>query len=248
MRAIISDIHSNLEALEAVLADMAQYDVEDTYCLGDVIGYGPNPRECLDLIMTCRVTVLGNHDQAVIFDPMNFNPTAHKATMWTRDQLEAPVPSRQAADRRWEFLAECPRTHREDDVMYVHASPRHPLNDYIFPEDVYKATKMERLFRLIDAACFHGHTHVPGVITEDLQFYAPEDIEYCYRLDGRKTFVNVGSVGQPRDGDWRACYALLDGDTVYYRRVEYDVEATVQKIYGVEELDDFLGTRLREGR
>ncbi len=250
MRAIISDVHGNLEAFEAVLADLAQYDVREVYCLGDVVGYGPNPRECLDLVMErCRVMVLGNHDQAAIFDPSNFNPHAERATFWTRSQLEAPVPTRQRADRRWEYLAECPRLHREDTVLYVHASPRHPINDYIFPEDVYNQAKMERLFRLNERYCFHGHTHLPGIITEELQFHAPEEIEYRYQLDGRKTFINVGSVGQPRDGDWRACYVIVDeDDVVYYRRVEYDLETTARKIYEVEELDNFLGDRLRDGR
>ena len=250
MKAIISDIHANLEAFQAVLEDIRQYDVDAIYCLGDVVGYGPNPRECIDLVMErCAVTMLGNHDQGAVFDPKGFNGVAERAIYWTRVQLEAPVPSQPASDRRWEFLGECPRTHKEDDVLYLHASPRHPINDYIFPEDIYHQAKMERLFRLIDRYCFHGHTHVPGIITESLQFHAPDEIDYCWKLDGRKTFINVGSVGQPRDADWRACYVLLDSDnTVYYRRVEYDVEATIQKIYDEPELDDFLGNRLREGR
>jgi diadenosine tetraphosphatase ApaH/serine/threonine PP2A family protein phosphatase len=231
-----------------VLADIERHGVEEIYCLGDVVGYGPNPRECIDLVMKCKVVVLGNHDQGAIFDPMGFNGAAERAIFWTRDQLELPVPTRQRADRRWEFLGECPRAHREEGDLYVHASPRHPLNDYIFPEDVYNQSKMERLFRSIERYCFHGHTHVPGVITENWQFYAPDEIDYVYRLDGRKTFLNVGSVGQPRDGDWRACYVLLDGDTVRYQRVEYDVMTTVQKIYEVPQLDNFLGSRLREGR
>jgi predicted phosphodiesterase len=248
MRVILSDIHSNLEALQAVLDDIERHGVREIYCLGDVVGYGPNPRECVDLVMRCKVTVLGNHDQGAIFDPMGFNGAAERAIFWTRDQLEAPVPNRQRADRRWEFLGECQRIHKEEDFLFLHASPRSPLNDYIFPEDIYDQAKMERRFRGIDRYCFHGHTHLPGVITEALQFYGPEELDYTYRLDGRKTFVNVGSVGQPRDGDWRACYVLLDGDTVRYRRVEYDVESTIQKIYGIDELDNFLGDRLRDGR
>jgi predicted phosphodiesterase len=249
MRAILSDIHGNLEALEAVLADLAQYAVTEIYCLGDIVGYGPNPRECLDRVMEFRVVVMGNHDQAAIFDPQNFNPHAERATFWTREQLEIPVPSRQRADRRWEFLAECPRKHTEGEFLYVHASPRHPLNDYVFPEDVYNQPKMDRLLRLIDRYCFHGHTHLPGIITEDLTYHAPDEVEYRWQLDHRKTFVNVGSVGQPRDGDWRACYVILDEDNVvYYRRVEYDVETTIQKIYDIDELDNFLGDRLRDGR
>jgi diadenosine tetraphosphatase ApaH/serine/threonine PP2A family protein phosphatase len=94
---------------------------------------------------------------------------------------------------------------------------------------------------------------VPGIFTEQLpddlyQFTSPEEIDYCHRLDDRKTLCNVGSVGQPRDGDWRACYVLLDEHTINYRRVEYDVEATIKKIYAVPDLENFLGDRLRDGR
>ena len=107
---------------------------------------------------------------------------------------------------------------------------------------------MERIFALVDRYCFQGHTHVPGIFTESLQFLSPEEFDYVYRLDGRKTLCNVGSVGQPRDGDWRACYVLLDDNVIRYRRVEYDIETTIKKVYAVPELDNFLGDRLRDGR
>ena len=248
MKAIISDIHRNLEALQAVLDDIAQYQVEGICCLGDVIGYGPNPRECLDLVMDCQVCLLGNHDQAVMFDPMQFNPTAERAIQWTRRQLEAAGQNRPQQEKRWEFLAERPMRHREDPFLYVHGSARNPINEYVFPEDIYSPRKMEQIFALVERYCFQGHTHVPGIFTENLQFLSPEEIDYAHPLDGRKTLCNVGSVGQPRDGDWRACYVLLEDDTIYYRRVEYDVNATIQKIYAVPELENFLGDRLREGR
>jgi diadenosine tetraphosphatase ApaH/serine/threonine PP2A family protein phosphatase len=137
---------------------------------------------------------------------------------------------------------------KEDGFLYVHGSARNPLNEYVFPEDIYNLRKMERIFSQIDKYCFQGHTHVPGVFTESLQFYSPEEIDYVYELDGRKTMINVGSVGQPRDGDWRACYVLLDGKTVRFRRVEYDIETTIKKIYDVVDLERFLGDRLRDGR
>lgn len=248
MKALISDIHSNLEALQAVLADIAQQSVEAIYCLGDVIGYGPNPRECLDLVMHAPVVLMGNHDQAVLFDPMNFNPVAERATMWTRNQLDRPVPNRAAADRRWEFLAERPLRHRDGDFLLVHGSPRNPLNEYIFPEDIYAEGKMRSIFTQVPRYMFQGHTHVPGIFTEKLEYYSPEEINHEYTLDGRKTLCNVGSVGQPRDGDWRACYVLLDGNTIRFRRIQYDVETTVGKIREIEELDDFLAERLRGGR
>ena len=248
MKALISDIHANLEALEAVLEDIKAQKVDAVYCLGDVVGYGPNPRECIDLVMDLPLVLLGNHDQGAMFDPEGFNTAAERAIFWTRAQLEAPGESRSKREKRWEFLAERPRCHREDSVLYVHGSARDPLNEYVFPEDVYNPRKMERIFAHIDRYCFQGHTHVPGIFTESMQFYSPEEVDYVYELDGRKTMVNVGSVGQPRDGDPRACYILFDDKTLRYRRVEYDVETTIRKIYEIPDLDNFLADRLRDGR
>ena len=107
---------------------------------------------------------------------------------------------------------------------------------------------MEKIFSLIEHHCFQGHTHVPGVFTQSLNFLSPEEMGYEYRLTEEKTMINVGSVGQPRDGDPRACYVVLEDGTIRYRRLEYPVEQTVKKIYDVPELDKFLGDRLREGR
>jgi diadenosine tetraphosphatase ApaH/serine/threonine PP2A family protein phosphatase len=253
VKAIISDIHSNLEAFQAVLKDIEGHDVEEIYCLGDVVGYGPNPCECLDLAMQFRVVLLGNHDQGAIWDPDGFNPPAERAIFWTREQLEAPSANRQLKERRWDFLNDRPRTHRENGLLFVHGSARNPLNEYVFPEDIYNHRKMERIFALVDRYCFQGHTHVPGIFTEQVpedlyQFHSPEEVDHVYRLDERKMLCNVGSVGQPRDGNPQACYVLLSDDTIRYRRVDYDVETTIKKIYAVPELENFLGDRLREGR
>jgi diadenosine tetraphosphatase ApaH/serine/threonine PP2A family protein phosphatase len=245
VKALISDIHSNLEGLQAVLDDARSQGVEEIYCLGDVIGYGPNPRECIDLVMDCRICLLGNHDQGALFDPEGFNTGAERAIFWTRDQLESPGADNM---RRCEFLGERPRFHREDPFLFVHGSPRNPLNEYVFPEDIYNQRKMEKIFSLVDRYCFQGHTHVPGVFTESLSFHMPDQIGYQYHLGDEKVMINIGSVGQPRDGDPRACYVLLDDHEVRYRRVEYDVNTTVEKIYAIPELDNFLGDRLREGR
>ena len=252
-RALISDIHGNLEALEVVLDDIKAQGIAEIYCLGDIIGYGPNPRECIDRVMErCAVTLLGNHDQGAMFDPDGFNIGAERAIFWTRGQLESPI-DRDNNERRWEFLGELPRSHRNGSFLFVHGSPRNPLAEYIFPEDIYNHRKMERLFQLVDRYCFQGHTHVPGIFTEQLpddlyQFHSPEEIEYVHKLDNRKTLCNVGSVGQPRDGDWKACYILLDDSTIRYRRVEYDIDTTVKKIYAIPDLENFLGDRLRDGR
>ena len=248
VKAIISDIHSNFEALSAVLEDISKQGVNEIYCLGDVIGYGPNPRECIDQIMNCKVVLLGNHDQGALFDPDGFNRAAEMAIMWTRQQLELPSETRGIQAKRWEFLAERPRSFRENGYLFVHGSARNPLNEYVFPEDIYNQRKMERIFTLVERYCFQGHTHVPGIFTEGLQFHTPDDLGGAYKLEGHKTLCNVGSVGQPRDLDPRACYVMLDDDTIRFRRVEYDIDTTVKKIYAIPELENFLGDRLREGR
>lgn len=246
LRALISDIHSNLEALEAVVEDIQKFDVDQVYCLGDVVGYGPDPCECIDLVRECDVVLLGNHDNGALYDPEGFNANAERAIFWTRAQLEREDSEKVA--ERWDFLNERPRRHKDGDFLFVHGSARNPLNEYVFPEDIHLHRKMEVIFQFIDKYCFQGHTHVPGVFTEKLTFHTPAELEYQYRLDGAKTMINVGSVGQPRDGDPRACYVLLEDDLVKFRRVEYDVEKTIKKIHGIPELDRFLGDRLREGR
>ena len=247
-RAIISDVHGNLEALQAVLDEIASLRISEIYCLGDTVGYGPNPRECLDRIAECQIVLLGNHEQGVMFDPTGWGQTAQKAIYWTRGQLEEAGESRQHREKRWEFIAGLPRLHSEGEFLYVHGSPRNPINEYIFPEDIYNLRKLNRIFEMVKRYCFCGHTHLPGIFTDDGTFHEPAEIEYVHHLDDRKTICNVGSVGQPRDGDWRASYVLLIGRTIHFRRVEYDIETTVQKIYGTPDLDKFLGDRLREGK
>ncbi|MCP4095810.1 MAG: metallophosphoesterase family protein [Mariniblastus sp.] len=245
-RAIISDIHGNFEALTAVLADIETQGISEIYCLGDVIGYGPNPRECIDRCREFALTLLGNHDNGALFDPEGFSSGAERAIFWTRSQLEQT--EHDGAKERWDFLASLPRTHREGDFMFVHGSPRSPLNEYVFPEDVYNQRKIERIFGFIQKYCFQGHTHVPGVFTENFRFYSPSEISNTYTLGEQKLMINVGSVGQPRDSDPRGSYVILEGNEVEFRRVEYDPAPTRNKILGISELDDFLGDRLLEGR
>lgn len=233
--------------MEAVLADIEAKGIKKIYCLGDIIGYGPNPRECIDLVMQrAEVTILGNHDQAALFDPEGFNAGAERAIFWTRKQLE--LGDRSKNELRWEFLGELPRLRREGPLMFVHGSARDPLNEYVFPEDIYNQRKMERIFSLVERYCFQGHTHIPGVFTEDMNFLAPEEIDFRYELTDDKTLVNVGSVGQPRNSDNRSSYVILQEKSVEFCRVDYDFEATAAKIYDIPDLDNFLGDRLREGR
>jgi diadenosine tetraphosphatase ApaH/serine/threonine PP2A family protein phosphatase len=253
MIAILSDIHSNLEGLQAVLADANEQGAEAIYCLGDVIGYGPNPRECLDLAQGFRRTILGNHDQGALFDPFCFSGPAERAIFWTREQLESSSEPRSKREQRWDFLAERPRLHEENGCLFVHGSARNPINEYVFPEDIDNPHKMERIFDRVERYCFQGHTHVPGIFLqshdgEEYDFHSPEQINFSHRVNGQKMLCNVGSVGQPRDGDPRACYVLFDGETIRFRRVSYDVEATRQKIHAIPELDRILGDRLHQGR
>ncbi len=247
-RAVLSDVHGNIEALTAVLADIKTQSVDGIYCLGDVIGYGPNPVECLDTIMKVDVCILGNHDQAAMFDPDGFNPVALRAIYWTRERMDEIQGNSNAVNRRWDFLGELPRFKDEGRFKFVHGSPRDPTNEYVFPEHAYDERKMKNLFRRVEQFCFQGHTHIPGVFTEECEFISPEDCDYQFQLGDGKLLVNVGSVGQPRDSDPRACYAVVSDDSVEFRRVEYPLEETVAKIYQIEQLDNMLGDRLRGGR
>lgn len=242
MKAIISDIHANWEALQSVLHDAAQMGAKEIYCLGDLVGYGPNPRECLDLLEQLELSVVlqGNHDEAILRDPLGFNPRAAAALRWTKKELLSPLPERNAPQRRRMYLEKLPQTHQEGDLLFVHGSPRDPLREYVFPEDKYNARKMGDIFDRVRRCCFAGHTHVPGVFTQDRRFLTPEELGDGFRLDDTKAFCNVGSVGQPRDGDLRACYVLFDGEVIRYRRVEYDITSTVAKIRAIAELDDSL--------
>lgn len=245
MKAILSDIHANLEALQTVLEDIARYPVDVIYCLGDIVGYGPDPCECIDRVRECcHVALMGNHDLAIFQHPHNFNPVAEASVYWTRSQLLAPSPTQEKADRRWAFLEQLPCGHQEEGLMFVHASPSDPIREYVFPSDIYDSRKMRRLFAEIERCCFLGHTHTPGIFVEPGRFFSPDDLGAEFRLGQGKTLCNVGSVGQTRDGDLRACYVLLDGDCIRFRRVKYDCEATARKIYATEGLDDSLGDRL----
>ena len=248
--ALISDIHANLEALETVLADIQDKGIERSVCLGDIIGYGPNPCECLDLVMDrCEWALMGNHDFAALYEPTSFNMPAESAAYWTRRQFE---DEKDPAVRRtrWEFLGNLLIRKDYDGVLCVHASPRKPINEYIFPDDVVTApSKMQQIFEMIDQRCFAGHTHVAGVFTDEPDFYPPGELGDAYRFNAdEKCIVNPGSIGQPRDRDPRASYAVVYDDRVEFIRLEYDIEAVIDKVKATAELNDFLGTRLLEGR
>jgi len=258
MFAVISDIHSNLEALTAVLADIEKRGIRTIYCLGDVVGYGPDPGECLDLIIEkTKWCVLGNHDYAAFYEPTNFNYAAEQASFWTREVLEIE-DGKEVRDRRWGFLGELPMRQRLETklgantaiINFVHASPRRPVNEYIFPDDVYtNPLKVRLLFERVEHICFVGHTHMPGVFLDEPDFYLPGELNNVYPIiDGEKAIINIGSVGQPRDKNNRASYVYVNENEVHFVRVEYDFETTVRKIMSIEQLDSFHAERLREGR
>jgi diadenosine tetraphosphatase ApaH/serine/threonine PP2A family protein phosphatase len=250
MLAIISDIHGNLEALTRVLAEIdSRPGVTEIICLGDIIGYGPNPTECLDLVIDrCSNALLGNHDFAVFYEPFSFNRAAESASYWTRAQFEAE-PDIQKRNRRWRYLSNLQFVHTRPGIKAAHASPRRPINEYIFPDDIYtNAPKFTSLFEVVEKLCFVGHTHVPGAFLEGPDFYSPVELDGKLELGREKAIVNVGSVGQPRDHDPRASFVLTDGDTVEFMRVEYDVSITIDKMNKVGILDPFLSSRLRDGK
>jgi len=250
MFALISDLHSNLEALTAVLEDIDRRGVKEIFCLGDILGYGPQPKECLDLIIKRGiVSIMGNHDHAVFYEPTNFNTGAERASYWTRQCLEDD-PEKGKRNQRWAFLGRLLIRLEMGDILLVHGSPRRPVNEYIFPDDIYTSTaKIAANFERVKHLCFVGHTHVPGVFLEDPDFYGIDELDYVYPIvDSERAIINVGSVGQPRDQDTRASYVVVSDDKVEFVRVEYDLEATAQKIIANPALDNFEADRLRDGR
>lgn len=245
------------------MADVEARKIDKIVCLGDLVGYGPNPLECVDLMMDWRkkgrveACLLGNHDQATLFDPEGFNKIAEDAVFWTREQLERSTSPRTM--ERWDFLGEIPRYYKKDKFLFVHGSPRNPLNEYVFSDDVADADKMAKLFALTPQYCFQGHTHVPGVFVAErdgaYSYFAASELEgNVFPLDDRKLLVNVGSVGQPRDHNPLSCYVVVHynengfDNRIEYCRLEYDVEATGKKIDKIPELDKFLAQRIKEGR
>ena len=250
MFAIISDIHANLAALKVVMEDIAKRDVKEVFCLGDIIGYGPDPKECLDLIIKNNIaSIMGNHDHAVFYEPTNFNTGAEKASYWSRQVLE-DEPDREKRNQRWDFLGRLNLRLQMGKILMVHASPRRPVTEYIFPDDIYtNPNKINAIFERVEHLCFVGHTHVPGVFLEDPDFYGVDELDYCYSIsDQERAVINVGSVGQPRDQDPRSSYVIVNEDKIEFIRLEYPIEETRQKILANPHLDNFEGERLLAGR
>ena len=257
MIAILSDIHSNTAALSAVLDDIRSQGIKTIWCLGDILGYGPNPRECLAMIRdTCELVILGNHDYAVLYEPTYFNAGAEAAAFWTREALFDESKPEESAELL-KFLATLENrklvptpVEGVREALLVHGSPRRPVNEYLFPEDsANHPAKLHVAFDRIEHLCFVGHTHMPGVFTDDLEFHPAAAIhDGVFELNDARHIINVGSVGQPRDRDKRACYVILEDHQIRFRRVKYDAETTAAAIREIDSLDNYLADRLIEGR
>lgn len=237
--AIFGDIHANLEALRSVLADAQAQNATDYVCMGDIIGYNADPSACLEIVreMNCP-TVKGNHDEVASgnhsLDQMN--PTAASALQWTRDQL---TPEQ----RNW--LARLRMVRQVADFTVVHSSLDQPT---VWNYVTNRFDAMANFSFQFTKVCFHGHTHVPRAFVKSNRVteIQADEIEIEPNL---KYFINVGSVGQPRDGDWRACYAIYDIESkiIRFRRLEYDIVTTQQKILDAG-LPESLAARIAEGR
>lgn len=238
LRAIISDIHGNLEALKAVLKDIRSQGADEIVCLGDVVGYGPDPIPCLKLIRkTCQWCLCGNHDMALFMThAVGFNEGAAKAVAWQRLHLQPRLYSLPGKVARWRWIENLPAQRVEDNVLYVHGSPRDPIMEYVLEKDFQDigfgpSEKAVQMFEKFDWLCFVGHSHRPGVATHDFKWLKPMELDnltYVLPKD-KKTIVNIGAVGQPRDHIVQSCYVLFDGEKIRYRRVPYDLEKQSKK-------------------
>jgi predicted phosphodiesterase len=237
--AILSDIHGNLDALKAVLAALEPQQIDSYACLGDIVGYGPQPSECLHEIQKyASIVVAGNHDYAACdrISMASFNVLAKEAILWTRSKL---------SDGDTEYLANLPLEDRLESFHVVHGALCAPeLFDYVQTSyDAYLT-----MSRMEAPICFVGHSHVPVTFLQDemISYTLGDSVQVPPSC---KAIVNVGSVGQPRDKDPRACYAIYDTDQqkVTIQRTPYDIESVVSRIRDAG-LPASLGERLRTGR
>ena len=245
--AIISDLHSNLEALQATFARIDELQVQDVVCLGDVVGYGADPLPVTQMVMErCKWTLQGNHDWGLFHAADEFNPLARDALVYTRRQLQ-PSWLRPGRRQAHDFLKGLPERMEDYGFKFYHGSPRDPVMEYVLKSDGFlEPEKMHQLFTYVDGPCFVGHTHWPGVHRPDFRFSQATDEEREFVIDG-PCIVNVGSVGQPRDGDPRASFAVVRGDRVQIERVPYDFRRTQAKILGAG-LHPALAERLARGK
>ncbi|MCL2182448.1 MAG: metallophosphatase family protein [Chitinispirillia bacterium] len=240
--AFISDIHANLEALESVLADIDSKEIDDIYCLGDVVGYGANPNECVEIVSKrCKSVLLGNHDAVAtgLLTTQHFNVHARIAIEWTAGELTS---------ENKKFLAAQPLAKTVDDFTMVHATPYQPGMWYYI-------TSLEEAyfnFQSFDTRiCLVGHTHIPMIIAldeEEIYVHQDKSISFDER-ENLRLLINIGSVGQPRDRHPESSYGILDTGEKKFSlyRVPYDIAKTQSKMKKIK-MPDFLVNRLAEGR
>ncbi len=222
--ALISDIHGNLEALEAVLADVDKHQVEEIHCLGDVVGYGCDPVACLDTVVKrCKTTLMGNHEYVAmgLLSEEHLNSVARASLSWTADQL---------SDRDLSLIADFEMTHTVEKALLVHSSPFEPDQwHYIISRDA-----AETAFDICGAhLCFFGHTHLPMIFSSRPGSSLRQQAGHDFLPDpDTRYLVNVGSVGQPRDNDNRASYVVYDSQEqeINFHRVEYDIALAQSKM------------------
>jgi len=267
LTAIISDLHGNAPALETALADARTRGARRYVCLGDVIGYGARPRHNLDWVMRLccpapdapeefgalepGLCLQGNHEFALLNSAEDFNPRARAAIDWTREELNQG-DDKERRYAYWDFLAALEPSALDEAAQFVHGSPRDPVREYMLPRDITDDAKMKANWECMRArVCFVGHSHVPAVYFEDRRLFRPKGSEGPYELgpeNGPRAIVNVGSIGQPRDGDRRLSYVLFDGHAITFVRLEYDVERAMNDIRAVPALPHYLAERLGVGR
>ncbi len=238
---VFSDIHSNLEALDAIIGVYREEKIDRYLCVGDIVGYATSPKECIERVrMLSTITVAGNHDQASVnlFSTDYFNPFAKEAVYWTMCNLD---------EQGRYFLEALPLVYKNEDLTLVHGTLDGP-GDFNYMTDGYIASKT---FELLETdICFVGHTHVPGVFIKSknshIEYRESGNIDI---KEGNKYIINVGSVGQPRDGNPKAAYCIYDTDkkNAEIKRLSYDIQITRKRIID-EGLPRFLGERLLVGR
>lgn len=240
--AIISDIHGNAEALSAVLNDISDRKVDTIICLGDVVGYYPDPEKCIELVKeNADFCVAGNHDYAAIgrIDTQNFTYYAFAAMEWTKQNL---------SQKSKNFLKSLPLTIEKDDMFFTHSSPSNPQDwVYVFPDS--EEAIFEAFNSLIYRLNFIGHTHWPSIMIQQNDRIVLHS-DHLIKIDKECNYlINVGSVGQPRDFDSRSCYVIYDSGTmeITINRVAYDFKVTQDKIRK-NQLPQFLAERLEKGR
>jgi predicted phosphodiesterase len=237
--AIFGDIHANLEGFQGVLKHAEQQGCTDYVCVGDIVGYGANPKECLAMVreMGCPV-VKGNHDEEAVQETSleGLNPLARQAMEWTRAQLDA--------DER-AYLKGLKLVRQVRDFTIVHATLDTP-GSWTYVTNKFDA--MASFSYQFTQLCFYGHTHTPRIYVRGDTVEPLEEMSVKLEM-GRKYFINVGSAGQPRDGDWRAAYATFDVESqeVVIHRLEYDVETAKEKILQAG-LPEMLALRLSLGK